>query len=234
MDNPYQAPSEAETPNPPTTGLRSHHVPFVIAAVCGLALAVTSNISFVNQRAYAVCFVAATVILIYDVPVCLWVLWFYLNTGEPPKLNFEPLYPTAERRALLRDCERRQQELLRAWKERPQLDDEAFYRAFYADSGIARWIAVRVRREMQKMLGRSLAGVHPGDDLELAEPEIDFADVFDRLARLFRIVIPWRTGAVSYKANSEIPFDGTFDSLVRVVAACQARKDGMYSTIEQA
>jgi hypothetical protein len=214
MENPHQSPTEPETlPDQLRTGLRSYHVPFLIAAVCGVALAVASNIRFVSQSAYAVCFVAATVILIYDVPVCGWVLWCYLSTGEPPKLNFEPLFPSAERRALYR-----------AWKERPQLDDDDFYGTFYADSGIARNVVVGVRREMQRIFERSLAGVQPGDDVLRAEPEMDFADVFDELAEAFDIVIPWRTGEVSYNGDGELSFNGTFGSLVRLIAACMERK----------
>jgi hypothetical protein len=213
MENPHQSPTAPEAPpDQLRTGLRSYHVPFLIAAVCGVALAVISN-TFVDQNTFAICFAVILTILVFDLLVCGLVLWELMHTGESPELNLEPLFPSAKRRALYR-----------AWKERPQLDDDDFYGTFYADSGIARNVVVGVRREMQRIFERSLAGVQPGDDVLRAEPEMDFADVFDELAEAFDIVIPWRTGEVSYNGDGELSFNGTFGSLVRLIAACMERK----------
>ena len=208
IENPYQSPGENAPPaDGPIIGLHSYHVPFIIAAACGIALAVIFSavpreVIFPAGRGvgfFGAClgFIFGT--LAFDIPVCGLVIWEWWRTGEPPKLNFEPLVDPAETRALRRTL-----------KQRPHLDDETFYRSFYSNSGVSKETVLGVRREMQSMLGRSLAGVHPGDDMGVLEPEVDFADLLDELADAFEIVIPWWKG--------EIDIDGSFDSLVRLVA----------------
>jgi hypothetical protein len=205
-ENPYQSPGEDDLPADRPIGLRSWHVPFIIAAVCGAGLAVIFGVvprgtifsAMPGMGFLRICLALLAGVLVMDIFVCGLVIFEWWRTGEPPELSFEPLIPCAERRALYR-----------AWKERPQLDDDQFYSAYYAETDIAREIVTRTRRELQTILGRSLAGVHPKDDMSLSDPELDFADVFDRFDKVFHITIPWRTG--------EIDIDGSFDSLVRLV-----------------
>ncbi|MGH7137883.1 MAG: hypothetical protein ACREHD_19205 [Pirellulales bacterium] len=198
-ENPYQSPGDdALTVDEPAVVLRWYHLPFVIAAAGGIALAVICNMTFVNERHFAASVAACAGILAVDLPVCGLLLWEWWRTGEPPKFYWESPFDT-EARALRRTL-----------KQRPPLDDDAFYAAFYADSGIPKEIVIAVMRELQKMLGRSLAGVHPHDNMGVLEPEMDFADVLDVLADTFEVEIAWRTG--------EVNIDGTFDSLLRLVA----------------
>lgn len=204
-DNPYQSPDEALPIDRAVLGLHWYHLPFIVAAVCGLALAVIANMTFVSQNDFALCVTLAFAILVVDLPLCGLLLWEWCRTGEPPKFYLEHPF-NAECRALRRALDRRL-----------PLDDEAFYATFYANSGVAKDVVIGVRREMRKMLGRLVARVHPQDDLGLLEPYVDFADVFDELGDTFAIVIPWRTGAID--------IDGTFDSLVRLIADCVERRD---------
>jgi hypothetical protein len=207
--NPYQPPSvvDVDQDDQHRVGIRSYHVPFLIAAVCiPLAVAAYTQPELPRDWRAAIGGVAS-MFLIFDLPVCLLVFWEWMRAGEMPDLNFEPLLPCAERR-----------ELYQRWRERPQLADAAFYQTFYAESGFPCETVYGVRREIESIVGRSLAGVHPGDDMGLADVEIDFADVFFRFDRVFKVTIPWRTMAPT--------IDLTFDSLVRLVAAAQFRAWG--------
>lgn len=214
-ENPYQSPGDDDPPADRPIGLRSWQVPFIIAAICGTALAVLvycvpHDIIFPDRGIgfFGLCFGLVGGVLVMDVFVCGLVVFEWWRTGSPPELTLEPLIPCAERRARYR-----------AWKERPQLDDDAFYETFYADSGIAKEIVIGVRREFQAVLDRSLAGVRPSDDMSLADPELDAADLYDRLDKAFAISIPWRRG----KLNID---DLTFNSLVRLVTNCKRGPKG--------
>jgi hypothetical protein len=221
-ENPYQTPaSDAVPAERPSFRLHWYHVPFIVAVVCVIALVIAYNIVPRDARLakpgldfFAICFGIIGAISVFDLAVCGWILWQWWRTGEPPQLSLEPLFDSAETRALYR-----------AWRERPQLDDDAFYDKCYADSGIAKQVVSDVRREMQNILGRSLDGIHPADDLETAAPELDFADVFYRFEKDLHIVIPWRT--------TKIDFDFTFDSLVRLIADCMANKYPVPPPIER-
>lgn len=100
--------------------------------------------------------------------------------------------------------------LRRAWAVRPELSDDEFHDRFYAGTGIRREIPSRVRHALEQALGANLASVHPCDNLALGFRDVDLADIFFRLERVFHIQIPREV------CPSEI--DGTFDSLVRYVA----------------
>jgi hypothetical protein len=183
--------------------LCSFHIPFVAAAICVVALFVTCNVTFAHPDRAAFWRGFVALLLTVDIGVCGWVLWQSCRTGEPAELNLFGESP--EMRAMWR-----------LWRERPQLNDDEFYRTFYADSGIAKDVVIAVRREWISIFGKEAIGTYPGDNLETAAPELDFADVFYRFEKDLDVVIPWRTG--------NIDFDFTFDSLVRLVANCIAAK----------
>jgi hypothetical protein len=198
-NNPYQSPSD-ERVGENAMGIRSYHIPFLIAAFCVSTVVGALCLPGLPKEWRAGIGGIAAAVLVYALPTCILVVWEWFRTGEMPELNLEPLVPCTERRMLYK-----------AWRERRQLDDKTFYEVFYATSGISPEIIKGVRRELESILGMSLAGVHPGDDISLADPELDFADVFDRFDRAFKINTPLRT--------RESPTDATFDSLVRFVAA---------------
>ena len=118
--------------------------------------------------------------------------WFGLS------LVFAPLWPSKEQRMLRKEL-----------KTRPKLDDKEFYEHFYRDSGVSAAIPIVIRRELEMAMGLDLGGLLPHDNLQIIDGEIDLADVFFRLKRVFSIEIPRRRW-------HEI--DGTFDSLVNFVA----------------
>lgn len=185
--------------------MRSYHLPFVVAAVCIVALAVVANTSFGNPHR-AVWLSVITAILILDVPIAVWVIWHWYRTGEPPQFDSNLLGESPGTRAMWR-----------LWRERPQLDDEAFYQTFYADSDVPKDVVIAVRREwISSIYGKEAIGMYPGDNLGVAAPELDFADVLYRMEKELHVVIPWQT--------CKIDFDFTFDSLIRLVADCKDNK----------
>lgn len=178
----------------------SYLVPFWITAASLLLMVAGHSVPGVDAAWRTALFSLPATILVFAIPCCLFVLCEWLRTGEFPELTWEPLRASPE-----------EKELHRKWRERPKLDDEAFYQAFYAESQIPKKLVADVRRELVSALGLSLAA-HPADNLGAACPDVDLADVFFRFDRVFGIKIPWRS-----QSPEELGVDGSFDSLLRLV-----------------
>ena len=92
---------------------------------------------------------------------------------------------------------------------RPQLDDQAFYEAYYGGSGIPEDIPIRVRKVYVEQLGDCWKGVRPEDNVCEAYPDLDLAELLYEIEDEFGIKIP----------DEEMKkMDGTFDAIVRYVA----------------
>ena len=100
--------------------------------------------------------------------------------------------------------------LERELEARPQLDDQAFYEAHYADSGIPEDIPIRIRNVYVVQLGDCWRGVRPGDNACDAYPDLDFAELLYEIEDEFGIKIP---------DEDMRKMDGTFDNGVRYVAS---------------
>lgn len=75
-ENPYQSPrDDSLLADEPGGGLSSDRVPFIIAAACGLALAVVCNMTFVDQEVFAICVGVIGAILVFDLQVCVLMIW---------------------------------------------------------------------------------------------------------------------------------------------------------------
>ena len=172
--------------------------PFVIAGVCGglgiwLLYARPSFWGFtlagLPLAALLVGLVGA--ILIFTLPVCLLILF-----GARPVMTLSPLFPSQQKRA--RWAEMRQ---------RPMLSDDEFYERFYADTGIAREIPIRLRRIYATQL--AMDRVWPSDKATEFDGELDLADLVADVAEEFNVEV----------SNDEaLKLDGSFDSIVRLVA----------------
>ena len=93
---------------------------------------------------------------------------------------------------------------------RPQLDDQAFYEAYYGDSGIPEDIPIRVRKVCVEQLGDCWKGVRPDDNVCEAYPDLDLAELLYEIEDEFVIKIP---------DEDMKRMDGTFDAIVRYVAS---------------
>ncbi len=130
-------------------------------------------------------------ILLIDLPTCFMIL-----IGHPPVMTLSPLIPSAEERA----CWKR-------LRERPLLDDDAFYERFYAGTGIPKEVPIRLRRRYAK--GLLMDKVWPEDKAAEFDWEVDFADVLGMAENEF--------GVKFTEADIGV-IDRSFDSIVRVVA----------------
>lgn len=210
-DNPSQTPADHALPaGRPSFRLHWYHVPFIIAVVCGVALAVTARATSANMKVFVPCSAILCAILIFDLVACAYVIMEWRRTGKPPSFTDQFLVyfgflEAPQTRAMWR-----------LWRERPQLGDDEFYDLFYTNSGIAKEVVTAVRREWLSIFGKEAMGTYPSYDLETAAPELDFADVFYRFEKDLHVVIPWRT--------AKVDFDFRFDSLVRLVADCKANR----------
>jgi hypothetical protein len=99
---------------------------------------------------------------------------------------------------------------VRELTERPVLDDPEFYQAYYQGSGIPPAIPSRVRAVYARELGPRWQAVRPEDRANDFLPDLDWADLVFAVGRKFGLAIP---------LDDMIAMDGTFDSLVRYVAA---------------
>jgi hypothetical protein len=171
-------------------------VPFMIA-VPALIAAVMLWRSPLPKQGTAGLFGMVGAILIVDLATCGFVLVQWLWTGEPPELSLSPLVLTREERQFRHNL-----------RTRPKLDDEQFYDAYYADSGIARTVPAELRKLLGDVLGLDLGALSPTD--KLVDDELDWADVFFRMERVFKVPIPREKWKV---------FDGSFDSLLTLLTA---------------
>ena len=142
-------------------------VPFALAL---LALLVALLVD--HPVVFAVCFT----ILIFDVPVCFFVGWDWIRTGETPEINLSPLIP----------C-RAERELMRNLRTRPKLTDDEFCSTFYADSHISKSSITSIRTILSEQIGMDLSALLPHDDMTLIDPEMDWSMIIDEIEREFDI-----------------------------------------------
>jgi len=177
-------------------------IPFAIALAAFIAVK-WLWVSSAAPRALDKLFAVVAAILAVDLVVCLYVVIEWLRTGLPPELNFEmslsPLGSTREER-----------EFRERLGDRRKRNDDEFYNAFYSHRAVPSQLPGKLRESLEMMIGLDLGALWPCDNLIAAEPELDWADVFDRMERDYDVSLP-------REAWDE--FDGTFDSLVQMIIA---------------
>lgn len=156
-------------------------IPFIIAIPSLFIAVILWFLNPLPKEYNAIVFGIFGAILVFDIPVCVMVLFQWASAGEPPGLSFSPLIPTYEQR-----------EYRRILRDRPKLNDDEFYNTFYAESGIPKQLTVQLRRSLEDCYGLDSAGLHPRDNLIYADDEIDFHDVIIRIKREYEIEIPDR------------------------------------------
>jgi hypothetical protein len=171
-------------------------IPFLVA------IPVLIGVSFFpipkqDRPSLVIPFVVLWAITIASCVVCLMVTVKWLANGRPPELSFYRIFVSRD-------------ELHWKLRHRPKLNDEEFYEAFYADSGIPRELPAQLRSSLASMFGLDMSAVRPNDNLVEADGELDWSDVFYVIEREFKVSIP---------RESWDEFDGTFDCLIRMVAA---------------
>ena len=92
---------------------------------------------------------------------------------------------------------------------RPLMDDETFYDTYYGKSGIQQQIPVRLRTLFAVQLGKPWKHLVPTDKVEDVYPDLGFEELVFEAEEEFGIQV----------GIEEIQqLDGTFDSLVRLIA----------------
>jgi hypothetical protein len=94
----------------------------------------------------------------------------------------------------------------RELKNRPQLDDDAFYEKFYAGTATPKEIPIRLRQLYAEQLGQPWANVLPQDNPARVYGDLDPADLLAEVAKEF---------AVPFSAEEMQRLDGSFDSVVK-------------------
>jgi hypothetical protein len=171
-------------------------IPFLIAIPLLIGVAIFP-IPKQDRPYLVISFVVLWVITIASCVVCLMVTVKWLANGRPPELSFYRIFVSRD-------------ELHWKLRHRPKLNDEEFYEAFYAGSGIPRELPAQLRSRLQLMFGLELASLRPQDNLGEADRWLDWTDVFYVIDREFKVSIP-------REAWDE--FDGTFNCLLRMIAA---------------
>ena len=92
---------------------------------------------------------------------------------------------------------------------RPQLDDQAFYGAWYDGSGFPEDIPIRVRKVCVEQLGDCRKGVRPDDNVCESDPDLDLAELLYEIEDEF---------GIKMSDEDMKRMDGTFDTIVRYVA----------------
>jgi hypothetical protein len=128
---------------------------------------------------------------IVAIPICC----FYL-CGNPIVMTLVPLIDSAESRAYRAEL-----------RQRPALDDHAFYELFDKDSGVPCEVVAGVRRALCLFDDRFERSI-PSDFLYHLEDEMDFGDLLYEVENEFRIRFT--------KPDCE-KLDGTLENLVRLV-----------------
>lgn len=198
MTNPYESPQAL---NPPVRDNRRTWialVPFLIAVPALIAAVTLCFASPLPRETRSIAFGIVGALLVFDLPVCVFVLIQWLATGEPPELSLSPLIPSREEREFRRNL-----------RERPKLNDDEFYARFYADSSIPKHLAVQLRALLATQFGLDLGALHPLDNLIYADVELDWTYLMDEINEEFDIVVPEEMIG---------KLDGTFDSLLRCIA----------------
>jgi len=202
--NPYESPKTLNAPTSDNRRTWIAMIPFLIA-VLGLIVAVFLWFaSPLPREPKAIALGIVGAILVFDLPVCVFVAVQWLATGEPPELSLSPLIPSREEREFRRNL-----------RERPKLNDDEFYARFYADSSIPKHLAVQLRALLATQFGLDLGALHPLDNLIYADVELDWAFLMDEINEEFDIVVPEEMIG---------KLDGTFDSLVRCIASVKGHE----------
>ena len=173
-------------------------IPFGIAAVGVLVACVVLFLLPLSKEATAICVGVVGAILAFDLPVCVLVLVQWIWTGDPPELSLVPLVATREERALRKTL-----------RTRPKLAGDEFYRRYYAESSIPKPLVAGVRALLEYQLGLPNDSIEPSDNLIDAFPELDWRYLMEEIEVEFRMTIP---------LEAVYRLEGTFDSLLRVVA----------------
>lgn len=176
-------------------------IPFVLLPVGGLALWLLWPQSEAGRSGSERATISLLVLaVVMNVVHCLQSAYCWIREGEPPGLMgaFEP--------RTLRDFQR----TLRA---RPSRTDEEFAAAYDHDSGVPAEIPIRLRRLLEEITGIDLSGLAADDNLLAPTDELDWADVLHRMSREF---------GLPFSPSTLDGFDGSFDALVRRVAAAQS------------
>ena len=171
----------------------------LLTALAGIVAALIWFLAPFRNDGIAIAFAVAGVFVVYGIPVCLFVIVKWLLYGEPPELSLFPLLSSRQERKFRRK--------LRA---RPRLTDDEFYDAFYAGSRIPKQLPVQLRTWLQEEIGINFAGLQPTDNLSSACGDLDWADIFDSINDDFGVAIC---------LESIDQFDGTFDSLLKLMIA---------------
>ena len=109
-------------------------------------------------------------------------------------------------------------------RQRPRLDDDAFYEQFYAGTGIPKDIPVRLRIVFANMVGVAPRTIRPEDNCLLIHEELDLAELIWGLEREFKMKVDIETafeGPIGHKGKTTLcrgEIDGSFDSVVRYLA----------------
>jgi hypothetical protein len=209
--NPYSPPS-AESSLRETEGVYAALIPFATAVPCLIVGYLVWAHDPFTVRVNAGVFGIVGAILIFDIPVCLWVAGHWIVTGHPPELSLYPLMPSAQERKFHRTL-----------RQRPQLTDEEFYQAFYARTELPPELPPALRRSMEGWLG-NLKGLHPGDNLFHACDDLDWEILLEEVEQDFKVSIP---------RDRVSDLDGTFDSLLRVVVEYQTAEPDSERTVTQ-
>ena len=208
--NPYESPKTLNAPASDNRRTWIALVPFLIAVPTLIIAVILWFASPLPRETRSIAFGIVGTILVFDLPVCVFVLVQWLATGEPPELSLSPLISSREEREFRRNL-----------RERPKLSDDEFYARFYADSFIPKQLAVQLRALLATQFGLDLGRLHPLDNLIYADVELDWAFLMDEINEEFDIVVP-----------DEIigKLDGTFDSLLRCIASIKGH-DGPLAVI---
>lgn len=118
------------------------------------------------------------------------------NARHRSVMNLSPLFRTKEERSKWREM-----------RQRPLLSDDEFYQRFYADTGIAKEILVRIRHIYATQL--AMDRVWPADKATEFDSELDLAELLVEVEEEFKVEV---------SDDEALKLDGSFDSLVRLVA----------------
>ncbi len=119
-------------------------------------------------------------VLVFSLPVCFVLLFGWLKPGALRDLSLSPLFLTRE-----------EHEFHRNLRQRPQLNEDAFYETFYAESGIPKQWVTQLRTLLEDVSGYDLLCLNPNDNLVHLDGEMDFADVLYRVESDFKVKLDW-------------------------------------------
>jgi hypothetical protein len=204
-ENPYRAPAAINTPTVSLGEVWLALVPFVVAVPASLATAFLWYWRPFSDSENSAAIGVLGAILVFDLTICAWVLVHWLRDGKLPDMSLTPLFPS-----------RKEREFRRALRQRPKLNDDEFYEAFYASSGIARHLPIQLRKSLEREFGVNFGALRPADNLIYACEEVDFADVRDRIKLDFGVDLTFEIAAVLSDEQS-----CTFDSLLQFVVNAQ-------------